>query len=414
MAINLKKYVDISTIFPGNNSGERGFGGLIFTKSEPIAPLSSSVAYNTYQATGFAYMSLTDVQEIFGKTSVEYKAAEKYYDYVSPSGRFASKLAFMKYGDSKAPTAVDALTKADQMPNISGFGSVLFIDQDTVSDFGVSTASGAESIPDELQELVSVATYNNDILANKYLIVIARTFDATEVANYSIEREVFKDIPGVCYVVGEDVTSGVMPQAILGAIDFVNGQTTNFMFKMFDKEVPAITDSNLYDSLTASLINFYGQTQTNGQTLAFYQRGYNTDGTDTALFCNEMWFKSACEMELLDLLTNTERIPANSLGVDMVKLAVVDVCSDAVNNASFMPKVADRSAMKTIRQIVTVSDGGEEAVSSIAADLETKGYSVYAYLAEPKSASTEQYIAYYVFYGTADSIRFIEGNNVLI
>lgn len=414
MAINLKKYVDISTIFPGNNSGERGFGGLIFTKNDYVAPLTNSDAFNAYSTTGFAYMSLNDVKEIFGEGSEEYKAADKYYDYVSPSGRFASKLAFMKYGNENAPTALDALTKADQMPNISGFGSVLFIDKDAVSDFGSSTASDSDPIPDELQELVSVATYNSETLANKYLIVVARTFDATKKANYTAERALFDKIPGVCYVVGEDVTSGVMPQAILGAIDFVNGQTTNFMFKMFDKEVPAITDSNLYDELTAGLINFYGQTQTNGQTLAFYQRGYNTDGTDTALFCNEMWFKSACEMELLDLLTNNERIPANSLGVDMVKLAVVDVCTDAVNNASFMPKVADRSAMKTIRQIVTASDGGEEAVSSIAADLETKGYSVYAYLAEPKSASKEQYIAYYVFYGTADSIRFIEGNNVLI
>jgi hypothetical protein len=414
MAINLKKYVDISTIFPGNNSGERGFGGLIFTRNEPVAPLTNSDAYNAYHTTGFAYMSLNDVKEIFGETSVEYKAAEKYYDYVSPSGRFASKLAFMKYGDSKAPTAVDALTKADQMPNISGFGSVLFIDQDTVSDLGSSTASASDPIPDELKELVSVATFNSETLANKYLIVVARTFDATQKSNYTAERAYFKDIPGVCYVVGVDVTSGVMPQAILGAIDFVNGQTTNFMFKMFDKEVPSITDSNLYDDLTAGLISFYGQTQTNGPTLEFYQRGYNTDDDDTALFCHEMWFKSACEMELLDLLTNNERIPANALGVDMVKLAVVDVCSDAVNNASFMPKVADRAAMKTIRQIVTASDGGEEAVSSIAADLETKGYSVYAYLAAPKSGSTEQYIAYYVFYGTADSIRFIEGNNVLI
>jgi hypothetical protein len=408
MAIGFKKYVDISTIFPRNDSLGRGFGGLIFTTSSAIDERSTaSAAISEYVDKGFAYMTEMDVQLVFGKDSLEYKAAEKYYDYMSPSGRSASRIAFAKYDGTDL---VAALAKADQLPDIKGFGSVLFLDKGLPSSAGES----GEEMPADLTSLLGVVEYNATTLSNKYLIVVARQFDSSNLSVYKAEALALKDYTGACYVVGADVTSGVMPMAILGALDFQNGTTTNFMFKQFDKEVPVVSSSELYDTLSESFINFYGQTQTNGQTLAFFQRGFNTDGYDTALFCNEMWFKAACEVNLMNLLTSQERIPASAQGVDMVKLSVIEVCSDAVNNASFMPKVADREALKMIRRIVEISGGDEAAVSSIAVDLETKGYSVYAYLAAPKADSTEMFIAYYVFYGTADSIRFIEGNNVLI
>ena len=68
---------------------------------------------------------------------------------------------------------------------------------------------------------------------------------------------------------------------------------------------------------------------------------------------------------------------------------------------------------------MNLSGGEELEVDGIIVDVGTKGYSIYAYLSEMADAdklgkTSEKIIVYYVFYGTADSIRFIKGNDILL
>ena len=422
MAIDIKKYVDISTTFPSAEVAGRSFGGLVFTAKEmkETAPERILAKYN---AGDVVQLSLAEVEVCFGGKveesvdeeivvtylSDEYRFAEGYYSYISPSGRFASKLAFAKYLTTyKDPT--DAFEQINAKTNL--FGSFTFL---SVPGGGGSSDDSQQPSQSSLEDVAKAV----DELDTKYLFVVNRVkFDAEDAEAVCDDSDKFrvKNYGGTHFLTGQTDASAYMPMAILGSTDYQNGQVVNFMFKQFTTEEPTVIDDDTYDKYNEHRVNFYGRTQTNGQTLDFYQRGFNTDGTDTAIYCNEMWFKSACETALVNLLISRERISADALGVDLVKLEVVDVCADAIRNGMFMPKVPNAKDMRGIREIVVSSGGEETDVGSIEADVSTKGYSVYAYLADnvPETPAGEKAVVYYVFYGTADSVRFIKGNDLLL
>jgi len=416
MAINIKEYVDISTTFPSNNTAERAFGGLAFTATTtPAITDDNAVGYSAYtklSANGVAYMTLDEVGAIYGVNSPEYRFAIGYYSYLSPSGRFASKLAFSTIQDGETPE--QALKRVDETPDFSGFGSFTFL---SLGGDGSSSDSSADESSD-IDALLNCANYNQTQLACKYLMVVNRKRGTLAAETVKEEAEKFSKIKGVCFVSGESEVSGYMPMAILGSTDYSDGQVVNFMFKIFSGETPTVSDDTTYQDFNKSFINFYGRTQLNGQTMDFYQRGFNTDGTDTAVFCNEMWFKSACETALVNMLVGRERLSADAQGVDAVKLEVIDCCAAAVRNGMFMQKELTGKDLRTIREIISASDGDSLDVDSIEADISSKGYSVYAYLGEDDHdgewPQKEKCIVYYVFYGTADSVRFIKGTNVLL
>ena len=468
MAINSKNYVDISTTFPMAGSRSRAFGGLVFTydgllgvavdsdtglpvpkdedgvpypkengsyvikvnnvsypfvwdaKSGYVAtvgnkqysPANSSVihAWIVFESGADLALSLEDTLTLFGATSKEYEFANGYYSYISPSGRFPSKLRFAKVSQGEAP--IDAFKNVDKSTN--AFGSFTFLTPDS------GESSTASSTDDFLAELVAVASYNHTLDAKYLFVVNLKMMGGTQDAINAVEAcEKFRELTGCCFVYGSTDVSAYMPMAVLGSTDYQNGQVVNFMFKQFGTEEPSVFDNATYTTLNQGLVNFYGQTQSNGQTLSFFQRGFNTDGTDIAIYCNEMWFKAECETGLLDLLLSSERLPADQVGITNVKLAVTDVCSIATRNGCFMQKELSTKDTRKVREIVQLSDGDETDVEGIAADISSKGYSVYAYLSELSDPDklgrdSEKIIVYYVFYGTADSVRYIKGNDILL
>jgi hypothetical protein len=409
MAINIKNYVDISTTFPSANVAGRSFGGLVFTAKDAIEQTSGDMAeaYEAYMGGGVTFLTLEEVGLLFGTSSDEYKFAEGYYGYISPSGRFASRIAYSKIFDNETPLA--AFSRVNKVTNL--FGSFTFL---SVPRGGDSTSSET----DDLESLKAVALFNSTLDA-KYLFVVNRAVGDKTTDAVITECETFKDIKGTVYISGKTDVSAYMPMAILGSTDYSNGQVVNFMFKQFATEEPTVEDDKTYADFNKVFVNFYGRTQTNGQTLDFYQRGFNTDGTDTAVYCNEMWFKSICETALMNLLVSRERLPADALGVDLVKLEVVDCCADAIRNSMFMQKELTAKDIRGIRELVVSTGGAEADVGSIEADISTKGYSVYAYLSSMEDnqklgPTSEKVIIYYVFYGTADSVRYIKGDDILL
>ena len=414
MAINSKNFVDISTTFPKAGATNRAFGGMVFTLSEAL-PQDADSAYLSivadYDGGKDIALSQDDVISVFGINSKEYEFATGYYSFTSPTGRFPCKLKFKKQDSGKS--LLDNFKELDKATN--AFGSFTFL---APADSSTSTATASD---DYLSQLLEVAVYNHS-LDTKYLFVVNQKArgDANDYMTAIANCDKFSKVSGTCFVYGATDVSSYMPMAILASTDYSNGQVVNFMFKQFDDtEIPTVYDQTVYSKFNQGLVNFYGQTQTNGQTLSFYQRGFNTNGTDTAAYCNEMWFKAECETALLELLISSERIPADQNGVASVKIAVADVCSAASRNGSFMQKEASQTDRKTVREIVNLSGGEEQDVDGIVVDVGTKGYSIYAYLSEMTDSerlgkTTEKIIIYYVFYGTADSVRFIKGNDILL
>ena len=268
-----------------------------------------------------------------------------------------------------------------------------------------------------LDSLREVAAYNSS-LDSKYLFVV--NDKRGEQTPYDVAQKVidgFANVRGTCFVSGDSDVSAYMPMAILGATNFSTGQVSSFMFKQFATENPTVTDDATYKFFNNNFINFYGRTQSNGQTLDFYQRGFNTNGDDTSVYCNEVWFKSACENELVNLFIDRESLPANEDSVALVAIQVTNVCQSAVANGAFLRKdVSTEDAVK-IRQLLFEANGSDDA-DDIISNLAIYGYAVFAYLsfakAENLSAGGEYIIHYYVFYGTGDSVRFIKGDDILI
>lgn len=435
MAINIKNYVDISTVFPSASTTARSYGGLVFTAAEMVleedAPAELREAKETYDAGGVCFLSLEEVMDLFGKyksdstrainimpTIVttdeeadkytdEYRFALGYYSYMTPTGRTASRLAFSKVMSDKG--LLGDFMRVNEITNM--FGSFTFL-----SSGGGSSSTSSSAEDSDIQSLLEVASYNQS-LKTKYLFVVNRVRGEATASEVVEECKLFKDIVGTVYVSGQSDASAYMPMAILGSTDFENGSVVNYMFKQFTTEVPSVFDDDTYLTLSSAYVNFYGRSQTNGQTLDFYQRGFNTNGIDTSIYCNEMWFKAACESALMNMLISEPRIPADSQGVSLVQLEVADICSQAVTNGMFMPKQTSLTDRRNISEIVEQSGGTIEKVESIITDVSVSGYAIYAYLDEGAPSGelpTEKYIEYYVFYGTADSIRYIKGNNILI
>ena len=471
MAIDIKNYVDITTTFADTNPGVRSFGGLVFTagavldSAVPLDPVTNNpipydedgnayskdgtgkYVYYTKDSTTYYWtwddtvknysctidgetyypanydsiaryeklksgnvvqLTRDEVALMFGKNSEEYKFANGYYSYISPSGRFASRLSFVVL--QPGVSLVDAFIETDKQTNLFGSFTVLSVPQS-------GDSSSDDSTDNEMAELVALAK-ENARLDTKYLFVVARNEPKSLAITHS---ELFRSISGTCYIHGTSTASAYMPMAIFASTDFTNGQVVNFMFKQFTTEEPTVTGDSDYTAFNHACVNFYGRTQSNGQTLDFYQRGFNTDRQDTAVYCNEVWFKSACETQLVQLLTSNERIPASAFGVDLVKLEIMGVCSQAVVNGTFMQKSSIQADdMRAIREIIYNTGGDVSLINIIEADISSKGYSIYAYLGGPiedndrLGIGSEYVIAYYVFYGAADSIRFIKGNNILL
>lgn len=402
MAINIKKYVDISSRFPTADVAARSFGGLVFTNKAAL-PQSADMqeAYDVYEGGGVAYLGLNEVGALFGLDSDEYKFATGYYGYLSPSGRFASRLAFAKVAEGETPVA--AFSRVNELTNL--FGSFTFL---SLAGGGDSDASGDADI----EALREVAAYNSG-LDTKYLFVVNRVRGDMSKSDVIAEAEKFKAAKGTVFLSGATSVSSYMPMAILGSTDYATGQVVNFMFKQFAGEAPTVFDDSTFTDFNAANVNYYGRTQSNGQTLDFYQRGLNTDGQDTAVYCNEMWFKSECETRLMQYLVSNERIPADAIGVATVELLVTEACYSAVRNGTFMTKANPTAAsVLGLRQIVALIGGTPDIVDTILINIANSGYDVWGML--DTNADGEPIIHYYVFYGTADSIKFIKGDDILI
>ncbi len=400
MAISLSKFVDVKSTWPGQGTEQRTFGGLIFT-DEDAASSTSSGFKTDYEASKVIELQEEEVKDLFGQTSDVYKFAKRYYGYYNITNRTAGPIKVVKVKEGEDPA--DALVRVDGSDN--GFGSFVFIgtfDEDSLK----------------------AAYEQNAAFDTRYLAVhciVAGETDDTTNGTYSVSSAAgkckpngtFAGIDGLCVVYGHDKYTAAIPMAIFASTDYDSANSVVCqMFKQHDDETATVANDSDYSTLTAAHVNFYGTTQSNGKTISFYMPGYNVDGTDTAIYCNEIWFKSRCTTDLFSMLIANGRIPANDDGVTMVKNVVLDACVPAATAGVFMAKTPTKEEQRKITKICTMASYSDAQADSVVSSVEANGYGVVAYL--DKNAGGEHIAVYYVFYGTADSIRAVKGNNLLV
>lgn len=76
----------------------------------------------------------------------------------------------------------------------------------------------------------------------------------------------------------------------------------NYMFQQFPTLTAKVTDTATSDELDAMRVNYYGNTQTAGQQINFYQRGVKGGGAtalvDMNVYANELWLKDAAQANI--------------------------------------------------------------------------------------------------------------------
>lgn len=207
----------------------------------------------------------------------------------------------------------------------------------------------------------------------------------------------------------------MLPMAIQAATDFNqrNG-IQNYEYKQMSQLTPSVTDDTTANSYDALRVNYYGQTQTAGQKISFYQPGVLCGpavSPQTAnVWANEAWLKDYVAASILNLQLSLPQWSANASGRGMLMTLV-----QAAVGAALFNGVISVGKPLTTNQILYVTQltGDDKAWLSV----QNKGYYMYSSITsavDPVSGVTVYTANYTLVYSKNDAIRNVVGSHVLI
>lgn len=205
------------------------------------------------------------------------------------------------------------------------------------------------------------------------------------------------------------------PCEIAGSLNFnVPGAAQNFMFYRFPNRNVTVSDDTIADIADRYAGNYIGLTQVNGQRLAFYQRGFlcggENDATDISVYVNEIWLKSAITAAFMNLLLELGSVQPNPTGASFLLGAAQPVLNRAANNGTFsIGKELDTTQQAYITQVT----GDPLAWRQVT----TLGYwldIIFVRYLNPANNRTEYKATYRLVYSKGDSIRAVDGQDIMI
>ena len=313
-----------------------------------------------------------------------FTAPDSGVDLKAMFGMDSASAPFISQG-AALETPVEAIARVDGISD--NFGSFTFS----------TTLSNAEI--DDIAAWVTATNY-------KYLYSVATT-----AANASALVALLSGATGTIVTLGAAATdyAEFMPMALLATTDYDRPNSVkNFMFQKFDSETPSVTTDAASDTYDAFKVNYLGTTQQAGKLIAFYQDGYMMDGADVAPYCNEIWLKDAIGTEFMNLLLAVEAIPANDTGESMGTNAIQTVLSDALGNGTIQ---SNKTLTSTQKAYITQVSGDSDAWFQV----QSTGYWLDVVISPEVVGEVTQYIMNYtLIYSKADSVRKVEGTDILI
>lgn len=285
------------------------------------------------------------------------------------------------------------------------------IDEALALSFDASTNFGTFTFLDSLslsnQDIVDAASWN----ATKNVMFMYSV--GTSSTNAPVLQALLSSIPGVAITVS-DIANEYPEQAPMMIAAATNydaiNSVQNYMYQMFPGLTPSVTTTSEADFYDALYINYYGQTQTAGQFLSFYQRGFlQGEGssviTDMNVYMNEVWLKDAATAALLNLLLALNQIGADDEGRAQVLTALQGVIDRALLNGVISTGKRLTDTQKLFIQTITNNDTAWHQV-------ETSGYWIDCVILE--STPNEFVASYTLIYSKDDVVRKIEGRHILI
>lgn len=373
------------------------FTGIDCSGDASLAAVAATiqVAVRTFSGGGSAFTSATVTYDamrscfdlVSGTTGVDVISvtAAVSNDLAGPLGWLTG--AILSNG-SAAQSVTDVLTQSSQLSN--NFGSFAFIPSLTQS------------------QILEAATWN-DALNVTFLYSVP-----VSAANASSYSAMLLNLSGCTMTLAPLSTEypEQAPMMIMAATDYTAPNAVqNYMFQQFNLTASVLTDvdANTYDALR---VNYYGQTQSAGTLLAFYQRGVlfgaSSDAVDQNTYVNEVWLKQAIGADLMALLVSSARIPANLAG----RGQVLTVIQGRVNQALLNGTISVGKTL-TIQQQLYITEISNDI--NAWRQVQNTGYWLNAAIQQYVVNSLTQYkIVYTLIYSKDDDIRLIEGRDILI
>ncbi len=210
--------------------------------------------------------------------------------------------------------------------------------------------------------------------------------------------------------------SGVNPAWLMSAIlpattnyNKPNG-VKNYMFQQFPQQAVSVgdNDGNFYQTLDNLNINYNGQTQKSGSNIAFYQNGFNADGTDSAIFDNETWLKDAIATDVLNAFLTLDFVSADKDGEAIVVGIIQNNADKALTNHVF---ANGRILNNTEKAFITqVFDDDSKWL-----ECQNNGYTFTVEITtESLNNATVHVAEYTLVYLKNNVIRKVNGRNILV
>ena len=208
----------------------------------------------------------------------------------------------------------------------------------------------------------------------------------------------------------------MIPMTVLAATNYNEPNSTqNYMFQTGFPSTPSVTDATDKATYDALNVNYYGQTQSAGQFINFYQTGVLTgppsSPSDQNTFANEQWLKDAMAAALLTLLLSEAEVSADVQGVSQIQAIMQGVINQALSNGTISIRgnanPFDANEQVYIQQITNST--------TAATKIQSNGYWLNVVIVpEVVDSVTKYYAQYTLVYAQNNIIRLIQGSDVLV
>lgn len=348
---------------------------------------AATVTYNAVRGS-FDFVGGDDVAAVISVqapgTGTDIKTLIGWY----PEGDGNPTLAIWSDG-SLAEEISDVL--ADSTESSDNFGSFAFIDSLTED------------------QIVEAATWN---AAQNLMFQYCAPVSAANASTYSAALIGLRGVSLTLAPLSTEYPE-MCPMLILAATNYNHANSTqNYMFQVFNL-TPSVTttaDADTYDSLR---VNYYGQTQSAGQNISFYQDGYlmglTTDPVDMNTYANEQWLKSSIVSQVLQAFIANPEIPANESGRStLITLLQSGSIASALNNGTISVGGFLTTQQKVYIENITNDPNAWYQVQNI-------GYWFDAVIESYVEFSLTKYkVNFTLVYKKDDVVRKVEGDDILI
>lgn len=296
-----------------------------------------------------------------------------------------------------AQTAVEAVTQTSELSD--NFGSFHYVDLVP----GTPILSEADAI--------AISLWNSG--ENFKYIFCLPTAAATYVSLMAAISAIAGTGVTLSPVTGE--YPAMVPMMVFAATNFdALASVQNYMFQFVGGLTASVVTTTDFSTFNAARVNFYGNTQTGGAVISFYMSGFLTGSAaagaalDMGVYANEVWLKSEFIAAIMNLLLASGSVPASIVGEGNVLTVMQPVIDSGLSNGA----ISAGKELTAQQQASVLSISGDPAAP---AQVATTGYWVDVKVSSYVEDTITKFKATYVLiYSKNDSIRKVEGSDILI